>query len=75
MSSIDKTRRRMYIKPTKGLRVRMHHNLRQFLPEGGAWVPMLIEWQRALADGDVCLADPPAPPKKKTPKKRKKTKD
>lgn len=65
---IDKKRRRMFVKPAEGLRVRMHHNPRAFLPDSGAWVPMSVEWMRALADGDVAL--PPAPkPAKKTAKK------
>ncbi len=66
---IDRQRRRMFVLPAEGLRVRLHHDPRKMLPAGGAWVPMTTEWQRALADGDVVL---PPPAKKR---KRKKTEE
>jgi hypothetical protein len=50
---------RIFVKPN-GRKVRDEISLRH-LADAGDFVPESTYWLRRLADGDVVLADPPAP--------------
>ena len=48
----------MYVKPSKGLKVR-DPQLLDFLPDEGREVPETTYWHRRLRDGDVVSVTPP----------------
>lgn len=48
----------MYVKPSKGLKVR-DPQLLDFLPEEGREVPETTYWHRRLRDGDVVASKAP----------------